>query len=152
MNAFGKPIKNVQKIHFGQKLFRVMTFPMTKDDNVNKHIIPGALNYAAIEIMQVEAILPNESRTGLLLSGMLINKKGEQLFPGDVKKSFKDKIDIPFDQENVAIQPGVWFDDEKVAQAYAKTINMNTKNAIERIKETFDKFQSELDDFIKNGV
>jgi len=152
MNIYGKPIKEVTKIHFGQKLYRVVTFPMSKDSVIKKHIIPGTLSYAAIEIMEVEAILPNESRTGLYISGRLVNKKGEILYPNDEKKSFKDKVEIPFDQENVAIQSGTWFGEEKVAQEFARNINKGTKEAIEIIKETFNKFQSELDDFIKNGV
>jgi len=152
MNTFGKPIENVTKLHYGQLLYRVITAPLSDDKEVKKHLVPNSLSYAAIEILQVEAILPNESRTGLLISGMLVNKKGEPMVAGDMKKSFKDKIEIPFDQENVPIQAGVWFDTEKVAQTFAKTINVNTKTAIERIKDTFNKFQTELDDFIKNGV
>jgi len=152
MQTFGKPIKDVAKIHFGQKLYRVMTFPLSNDETIRKHIVSSSLNYAAIEILQVEAILPNESRTGLLVSGQLINKKGDPLYPNDKKKSFKDGIELPFDQANVAVQPGVWFSSEEVAQQYAKYINQNTKQAIERIKETFTKVQSELDDYIKNGV
>jgi len=147
-----KPIKNVKMIHFGQRLFQVKTSSLTNDAEVKKDITPDALKYAAIEIMEVEAILPNETRTGLLLSGRLVNKKGEPLYPDNPKKSFVDHVEVPFDQENVIIGPGAWFDIEEAAQDFARTINMGTRKSIQRIKETFTKFQDELDDYIKNGV
>lgn len=152
MNTFNKGIKEVAKIHYGQKIHRVITSPMSNDSVLKEHIIPNSLNYAAIETLEVITIMPNESRTALMISGNLINKKGQLLNPDDLKKNFKDKIEIPFDQANVTIQPGSWFDEEKIAQAFAKTINISTQAAVNRIQESFEKFQVELEDFIVKGV
>ena len=152
MNTFSKAIKDVTKLHYGQRLHRVVTSPIAATEDVKDYFVPNSLNYAAIETLEVMMIQPNESRTGLLIAGNLIRKTGELLFPDDPKKSFKQKIEIPFDQNSIIIQPGVWFDDQKVAQAFAKDINIKTKAAIERIQKSFEKYRDELDDFIQHGV
>jgi len=128
-----------------------MTFPLIDDPKIKDYFVPNSLNYAALEKLEVLTVGPNESRTGLLISGNLIKKDGTPLYE-DPKKNYLDNIEIPFDQSNVAIQPGVWFDEEKTAQSYAKDINSKSKAAIERIKLNLDKFTTELDDYIKEGV
>jgi len=152
MNTFSKGIEEVIKLHYGQKIHRVVTAPMSNDPILKEHIVPNSLNYAAIETLEIAVIMPNESKTALLISGSLINKKGSPLYPDNIKKNFKDKIEIPFDQANVTVQPGSWFDKEKMAQAFAKTINISTRAAVKRIQESFEKFQVELEDFIDKGV
>jgi len=151
MNTLGKPIKEVIKIHYGMVLQRVVTFPLITDAKIKDYFAPNSLNYAALEKVEVLTVGPNESRTGLVISGNLIKKDGQPLYD-DPKKNFVEKIDIPFDQSNVAIQPGVWFDEEKTAQLYAKDINSKSKSAVERIALNLEKFTTELNDFIKIGV
>ncbi len=151
MNTIGKPIKDVVKIHYGQQLVRVMTFPLIDDVKIRDYFVPNSLNYAALEKLEVLTVGPNESRTGLMISGNLIKKDGTPLYE-DPKKNYVEKIEIPFDQSNVAIQPGVWFEEEKTAQRYAQDINSKSKAAIERIQLNLDKFTSELDNYIKEGA
>jgi len=151
MNTLGKPIKDVIKLHYGKILHRAVTFPLINDSKIKDYFTPNSLNYAALEKVEINTVGPNESRTGLIVSGTLIKKDGSPLYE-DPKKNFIEKIEIPFDQSNVAIQPGVWFDDEKTAQIYAKDINTKSKSAIERIALNLEKFSTELDDFIKAGV
>lgn len=151
MITVGKPIKEVVKIHYGQHLQRVVTFPLIDDPKVKDYFMPNSLNYAALEKIEVLTVGPNESRTGLIISGNLIKKDGTPLYD-DPKKCYVDKIEIPFDQSNVAIQPGVWFDEEKTAQLYAKDINTKSKAAVARIIENLEKFTTELDDYIRQGV
>ena len=151
MITIGKPIKDVVKIHYGQQLQRVVTFPLIDDPKIKEYFSHNTLNYAALEKIEVLTVGPNESRTGLIISGNLIKKDGTPLYD-DPKKCYVEKIEIPFDQSNVAIQPGVWFDTEDNAQLYAKDINTKSKAAVIRIMQNLEHFTTELDDYIKQGV
>lgn len=153
MNTLGSPIKNVRGIHYGQKLHQVVTVPaILKKDSASRFIQPDSLNLAAIRTLEVMTIGPNESKTGLVLAGNYIEKNGNPLFPDDLKKNFKDKIEIPFDQANVSTQAGTWMCSEDNAQAYAKSINVTTKAATKHIVEAMRKIDIEIENSFKTGV
>jgi len=145
-----KPIKNAKGIHPEKKMYRVMTAPYT-DPKLDEFIKAGALSKAGIQIMEVDSVRRNESRTGVIVEGILIEKDGSPLYPEDAKKN-GIKTEVPYDQQNVEVKPGTWFDDKDLAQEFAAIINKKTKDTSAAIRKLLDKIEQQQDELITKGA
>ncbi|HSH52261.1 MAG TPA: hypothetical protein VK982_11120 [Bacteroidales bacterium] len=130
------PIKDPQKLYVGAILYTIVVSKVTKQ-NINpvKAVVGNEVHFAAIDQIKIKELHLNEGETGLI-----INKTNEN-------------IRVPFDSSSLnGDGDGAIFDEEKKAQAVAKSINITNMQKVDALKKELSEAASFLSELIEKGA
>lgn len=150
------PISKPKTIHCGQILYQVITVEneaINNDKVLREALVAKSLKHAKVRRVKVKMTQFNESETGLIIQGLFVDKDSEPLFKdkNKLKDNLVEDLKIPFDQENVPRQPGVYFDEQSEAQTFAKDINISATAAASKIKEAVESIIAFNEELIEKG-
>lgn len=137
------PIENVKSIHFESLLFKVTT---EKYGQGSKSL--QEKKFAVLQILSVETFRPNDSRTGIIVEGIVVNHNGDQL-PGN---SIVRDIALPFDQTSLKFAENIWTDDEELAMSLAEKLNADYSLSAKVEAKEYADYVEFLESLIKQGA